>query len=265
MWTQPLRKALGEAFFLATTLRGYSAPLFPILAYHSISEESGSDVETVAPDVFESQMAWLAGRKFKAVTVSELVCAMARPTAAGRVLAITFDDGYRDNIMTAFPVLQRYGFYATYYIPTAYIGGLSLWNPVDYIGHRPVMTDTEIRRLSDAGQEIGSHAHSHVDLTFLDDPRLNEELRQSGEILGDITGRPVVAVAPPHGRSNRKVAECAARLGYAHLVRGGRFRSNPKGASPYDLRRITIARGDSLREFVKKLSGAYEWLSHFDR
>ena len=77
--------------------------------------------------------------------------------------------------------------------------------------------------------------------------------------------KPVVAFAPPHGRSNGMVAERARRLGYSHLVRGGRFTANRKGTSPYDLQRITIARGDSLREFAKKVSGAYQWLTFRDR
>ena len=64
---------------------------------------------------------------------------------------------------------------------------------------------------------------------------------------------------------NGIVAERARRLGYSHLVRGGRFSANLKGTSPYDLQRITIARGDSLREFAKKVSGAYHWLTVRDR
>src|SRR5262249_55311335 len=215
-----------------------------------ISDDSGSDVETVSPVDFKRQMAWLAAREFKVVTVSELVLTMARPSAGRRTLAITFDDGYRDNVVTALPILQRHGFHATFYISSAYIGGFSLWNPVDYIGHRPMLTASEIRRLSDAGQETGSHAHSHIDLTRVDGALLDEELDRSKVILADIIGKPVVAFAPPHGRSNGTVVARVAHSGYTHLVRGGRFTANPKGASPYDLRRITIARGDSLREFA---------------
>ncbi len=263
--TQPLRKALGEPFFLLARLRGYGTQRFPILTYHSISDQPGSDVETVTPVNFERQMACLAARGFEAVTVSDLVRTMAGPPASRRVVALSFDDGYRDNVVSALPILRRHGFRASFYISSAYIGGLSLWNPVDYIGHRPMLDATEIRALSDAGHEIGSHAHSHVDLTSVDPARVEEELERSQRVLADITGKPVVAFAPPHGRSNGMVAERARRLGYSHLVRGGRFTANLKGTSPYDLQRITIARGDSLREFAKKVSGAYQWLTFRDR
>lgn len=263
--TQPLRKALGEPFLQLATLRGYSGLRFPILTYHSISDEPGLDVETVTPGDFERQMAWLVARGFAAVTVSDLVCAMARPPARRCVVAITFDDGYRDNALTAFPLLRQYGFRATFYVSTAYIGGLSRWNPVEYIGYRPMLTSSDIRMLSDAGEEIGSHAHSHTDLTLADGAFLDEELRRSMRILADITGKPVVAFAPPHGRSNGMVVERARRLGYSHLVKGGRFTANLKETSPFDLQRITIARGDSLREFAKKVSGAYQWLTFRDR
>lgn len=263
--TQPLRKAVGEPFFLFARLRGYSAPRFPILAYHSVSDEPGSDIETVRPADFECQMSWLAARGFEAVTVSDLIAEITRPSRRRRIVAITFDDGYRDNLVTALPILQRHGFRASFYIATGYIGGRSFWNPVDYIGHRPMLTATEIRCLSDTGQEIGSHAHTHIDLTVVDTTLLDEELRRSREILSDTTGRPVVAFAPPHGRSNGRLIGRVAHVGYKHLVRGGRFIANSKYSSPFDLQRITIARRDSLREFAKKVSGAYQWLTFRDR
>ena len=263
--TQPLRKALGELLLLATRLRAFKASGFPILAYHSVADDPGPDVETVAPADFERQMAWLAARGFEVVTVSEVVRAMARPSANGRVVGVTFDDGYRDNLLIAFPILQRYGFLGSFYVSTAYIGGLSVWNPGDYIGHRPMLAAAELRMLSDAGHEIGSHAHNHIDLTSVDDALLDEELSQSQRILADVIGKPVVAFAPPHSRSNEAVVQGAARLGYTHMVRGGRFTANPAGTSAFNLRRITIERGDSLREFAKKVSGAYQFLAFRDR
>jgi peptidoglycan/xylan/chitin deacetylase (PgdA/CDA1 family) len=209
-------------------------------------------------------MAWLAARGYQAVTVSELLKAMTR-VATRRYLAVTFDDGYLDNLVTALPILQRYGFLATFYIPTSYIGGLSIWNPVDYIGHRPMLSAPGIRALSEAGQEIGSHSHHHRDLTLLDDAGLDEELGRSKKILEDVTAKSVVAFAPPHGRTNRTVADHAVGLGYAHLVKGGRFVANYSTASAFNLRRMTIARKDSLREFAKKVSGAYQWAGIRDR
>lgn len=261
--TQPLRRALGELFFPLAKIR--LRRRFPILTYHSVAAEPGVDVETVTPGDFERQMAWLAARGIRAVTVSDLVQAQARSAPGPPLVAITFDDGYRDNVTTAFPVLGRHGFAATFYVSTDYIGRLSTWNDVEYIGHRPMMTDGEIRRLADAGQEIGSHSHTHADLTRVDSARLDEELRLSRTILADITHQPIVALAPPYGRSNATVVAQAARVGYAHAVGGGRFTANRAGESPFHLRRITVARGDSLREFAKKVTGAYQWLRLHDR
>jgi peptidoglycan/xylan/chitin deacetylase (PgdA/CDA1 family) len=263
--TQPVRKALGELFLSLMRFQGNGVSRFPILAYHSIADMPGLDVETVAPSDFGEQMAWLASRRFEVVTVSELVQRMARPSGVRPMVAITFDDGYRDNIVAALPILQRYGFTASFYVASGYIGRQSGWNPVDYIGHRPMLTSRDIRMLSDSGQEIGSHTHSHTDLTRIDAALLDEELDRSRRILGDITGKPVVAFAPPYGRSNDTVVARVAHSGYTHLVKGGRFTSNPKGASPFDLRRITVARWDSVREFARKVSGAYQWLAFRDR
>ena len=263
--TQPLRRALAEPFLFLAWSRRFRPHGFPILTYHSVSSTAGTDVETVHPQAFERQMEWLQRHAIEGVTVSDLLERMSSGKAARPAVGLTFDDGYLDNHATVLPILKAFGMRATFYIVAGYVGGVSGWNAPGYIGHRPMLGRSEIADLVAAGMEIGSHSMGHADLTQLGMDRLDEDLLRSREALKKMTGRPVIGLAAPFGRRNGAVASRAALAGYRHLVGGGRFTANGRGTPPYDLRRITIARGDSLREFAKKASGAYGWLSFRER
>jgi peptidoglycan/xylan/chitin deacetylase (PgdA/CDA1 family) len=251
---------MGEIPFALSALRGFRVAGFPILTYHSISDEPGWDVETVTPEAFDAQMRWLRGHGFRTVTMSALAESLRDPPD-GRTVAITFDDGYQDNLTHALPILARYAAVATCYVPTADIGGLSTWNPRDYIGHRRMLDADGIRALNRGGVEIGSHGHNHVDWRALDESTVRLEIARSLEILQRILGSDVRGLAPPHGKTEGRIARIARELGLYHVVKGGRFAVASPGDSPWDLARITIARGDSLREFGKKVTGAYSFLS----
>jgi peptidoglycan/xylan/chitin deacetylase (PgdA/CDA1 family) len=88
-----------------------------VLTFHRIGrpEESvlNRDVFSATPDDFQAQMATLAAH-FEVIEADDLERAFARPR--GRAVAITFDDGYRDNFVHALPVLRRLGLPATFFV-----------------------------------------------------------------------------------------------------------------------------------------------------
>src|SRR5262249_39205522 len=89
----------------------------------------------VLTDVFEEQIRFLK-EAFEVVPLSEL---LARWRTGGwdteaRYCAITFDDGWLDNYLHAYPVLRRYGIPATVFLPTAFIGTRA-WFSWDEVGH----------------------------------------------------------------------------------------------------------------------------------
>jgi peptidoglycan/xylan/chitin deacetylase (PgdA/CDA1 family) len=262
--TQPLRRLLGELTLALAAARRYRPPGIPILAYHSIADTPGCDIETVTADALARQLEWLSAHGIQAVSVSQMLSQVAISPPARPLVCLTFDDGYADNRENALPILRRLGVSATFYVSTAYLGETSSWNPSDYIGPRPMMTAEDLRALNAAGHEIGSHGHLHVDLTTLAEATVTEQLRLSGQILERTLGHPVFGFAPPHGRTSATVTRAARAAGFQHLVRGGRFLPNRIGESPFQLHRITIARNDSLREFVKKVSGCYGFLAFWD-
>ncbi len=126
--------ALGASGLLATLRRRPDRSRAVILRYHSVSdwtEENSSYREhaiAVSPALFERQMKHIADH-YRVVALGELVERLAaREPFPENAVAITFDDGYRDNFVHALPVLRRYGLPATVYVTTGGTGsGWGFW------------------------------------------------------------------------------------------------------------------------------------------
>jgi peptidoglycan/xylan/chitin deacetylase (PgdA/CDA1 family) len=76
---------------------------------------------------FEERMRWIRGW-FSVLPLDDAVVALARGTLPDRALAITFDDGYADNVTVALPILLRLRLHATFFIASAYLDGGTMWN-----------------------------------------------------------------------------------------------------------------------------------------
>lgn len=122
---------------LSSIARASLAGRAVILRYHSVSSEAdGTHLcldpgLAVLPEDFDRQCAWLR-RHYRVVSLDEMVDALQ----AGRALppkavALTFDDGYLDNYTRAFPILQRHGLNATFYVSTGCIDNRTiLWTGI---------------------------------------------------------------------------------------------------------------------------------------
>ncbi len=120
------------------------SPWLTILTYHRVAEpalEREVDVEVIdaTPAQFEDQVAYLS-RHYSIIGVDELL----HYTRTGRLppnsVLITFDDGYRDGLTTAVPILRRYGAKAVFFITTQYpdSGRLFWWDRIAYlVRHSP--------------------------------------------------------------------------------------------------------------------------------
>src|SRR3970040_700166 len=93
----------------------------PVFMYHHVSPHK-SDMVTVTPDVFEAQMRFLAEAGYKTLSADELVeFAGGNLVIKEKAVAITFDDGYIDNYVYAFPVLKKYNIKATIFLVTDWV------------------------------------------------------------------------------------------------------------------------------------------------
>ncbi|HME02078.1 MAG TPA: D-glucuronyl C5-epimerase family protein [Solirubrobacteraceae bacterium] len=224
------------------------------LCYHALSSSWDADL-CVLPERFERQVELLIERGFRGVRFAELVNSAGRD----RVLAVTFDDGYRSVIEIALPILSRFGLPATVFVPTDYIGttGKLCWPGIDQWGDgrfedelRP-MSWAELDSLAAAGWEIGSHSGSHANLTQLGDVALADELTRSKAACEEHLRRSCVSLAYPYGDVDDRVVAAAARAGY---VAGGTLprRSIARGALEWP--RIGVYRFDDDLRFSLKVS-----------
>jgi len=186
----------------------------PILMYHRIDALKPSLPAitrslTVAPADFARQMAWLRAHGYHAITQARLFGALeqGRNLPAKPVL-ITFDDGYRDVLKNAAPVLKRLGLPATAYVITSRISN----------GDVSFLSWAQLHALEQSGVEIGSHTVHHAELPSLSDPMALQELIQSRRALEQHLHHPVQWFAYPAGKFNARSEELVRQAGYVLAV-----------------------------------------------
>ena len=168
-----------------------------ILTYHSV-DDSGSVLST-HPETFERQMACLAELGIRGAPLSEVVSHAAEHGRwPERTLAITFDDGYENNLSTAAPILARHGFAATIYLITGHVGGEHDWEePPPGLGRRTILDWDQVSELAEAGWEIGAHTRSHPNLQTLSPEEVEREIVGSKGDIQERLGRPVPTLPTP--------------------------------------------------------------------
>ena len=186
----------------------------PILMYHRINVVTSSTPAatrrlTVHPTVFARQMRWLKRNGYHTITQRRLFDALmcGRPLPS-RPILITFDDGYRDTLFRASPVLARLGMKATAYVITSRISN----GDVSFLGWR------HLRQLEGRGVEIGSHTVSHRQLPSLSNSAALAELVRSRRVLERRLGHRVPWLAYPIGAFDSRIERLARRAGYVLAV-----------------------------------------------
>ncbi|MFC1620946.1 polysaccharide deacetylase family protein [Candidatus Omnitrophota bacterium] len=109
-------------------LAGFSKqPRLFIFTYHRVSGVSENSPYLAVPsDAFEKHMSFIKDN-FKLVSLSEGVEILSKDTSGGMYAAITFDDGYMDNYVHAFPILKKHRVPATIFLTTDFIGKENLF------------------------------------------------------------------------------------------------------------------------------------------
>ena len=114
---------------------------------------------TVHPSSFRRQMVWMNRLGYRGLGMSDLMPYL-RGERLGKVFGITFDDGYRNVLSNALPVLTDLGFTSTNYFVANHFGEGNFWDVDKGIPHSALMTLDEARAWIAGGQEVGSHTRS---------------------------------------------------------------------------------------------------------
>lgn len=215
----------------------------PILMYHHVGSSEKSSVN-VSTEVFERQMEFLKVHRYHVITLDDLVGHIRLGQAIPwNAIVITFDDGYLDNFVNAFPVLKKMSFPATIFMITK------------NIGQEEWLTEEDLRVLDASGITIGSHTANHAFLPDLKYDEMVGELKESRNRLEKILGHPVFLFSYPAGGVTREAKAEIGKAGYRGAVTTnyGRLKHDPDA-----LHRIKITEANgNLFEFWIKISGIY--------
>jgi peptidoglycan/xylan/chitin deacetylase (PgdA/CDA1 family) len=237
----------------------------PILMYHSIADEGEAEVHpyyrtTTAPSVFALHMKHLSDLGYCTVNVAEAVKFLQFGSPTKKCAVITFDDGYSDFYRHAFPILSRYHFSATVFVPTAYIGTRS----IRFKG-KDCLTWNEIRELRNHGIYFGSHTVTHPQLATLDASGVKSEIVNSKQVLEENLGECADSFAYPYAFPEenapfvRMLRDTLVGAGY-HQGVSTRIGTARPHEDCYFLRRLPMNSLDDIPLFDAKLQGGYDWL-----
>jgi peptidoglycan/xylan/chitin deacetylase (PgdA/CDA1 family) len=232
----------------------------PILVYHQIAEApaKGSAFRSlyVAPGAFARQMAWLKRLGYTGLSMSGLQPYLSGERI-GKVVGITFDDGYQNNLVHALPVLIKQGFSSTCYAVSGLLGQTNVWDQGMGISQVPLMDEAEVRQWVSAGQEIGSHTRRHVDLMSADEAGCRVEMAQGKTELESVLGQPVHHFCYPYGHYESKHVAMADELGFVTATTTQRSRCHAQ-TDMLQLPRVPVLRSTTLPVFWLKIATRYE-------
>jgi peptidoglycan/xylan/chitin deacetylase (PgdA/CDA1 family) len=174
----------------------------------------------------------------------------------GRVVGITFDDGYQNNVQNALPILRRRAFTATCYAVSSMIGGNNVWDN-GLVAQKPLMTQADWKAWLAAGMEVGSHTRTHADLEKVSTDQSRNEIEGSKHELESILGCQVRHFCYPYGRYGAEHSQMVQQAGYATATTTRRGRVHEVD-DRMTLRRVLVAQATNSLQFALKILTAYE-------
>lgn len=219
--------------------------IVPVLCYHHFAEQCDSSLCTPT-SVFEQHMKILKEGGYSVISTAELGEFLAfRRAIPRKAVVINLDDGYKSTYDIAYPILKKYGFTATFFIYTSFIGA-----------SKNALTWEQLKALKADGFEVGSHTVTHADLTkktagetdkdYL--ARVKRELLDSKEILDEKLNQNTQYIAFPYGEFNPVVLKLCEETGYQVGF------SVKSGANPFFSEHLSLKRNQILKKDMESFS-----------
>lgn len=213
----------------------------PVLYYHSVTEPESNEV-IISPEKLRTQLKYIKDQGYITLTMSELKNYLLNnspiPTKS---IVITFDDGYMDNYLNAFPILKELNMNATIFCITSDLNG-------SYY-----LSKDAIKEMSDYGIDIESHTVSHQKLDEMTYEKQLAELKESKKTLESITEKTVDSLAYPFGNFNDNSVKAAEDAGYSLAFTTNRGLAD-RNDSPLELDRIYVSSKYDMNTFKEILT-----------
>ncbi len=221
----------------------------PILTYHNIEQTSKSRF-TITVDLFEQQLRYMKENGYVGITLEQLLHFLRYEEPLPRkAVVITIDDGYKSAKTVAAPLLQKYGFPATFFIYTDFIGG-----------GKHALTWSELKELKSTGFDVEAHSKTHNNLAVPpanESPteraaRLDTEIVATKQLIEQRIGAEVRYYAYPYGGFDPEVVAKVRAAGY-QVGFGAQKGSNPFFIDRYRLKRYSVFMEKDLTKFIEML------------
>lgn len=211
----------------------------PVLMYHSIGDEPNNDA-VITKELFTAHMEYLHQQGFTPLTLEELESYLSgklQPPA--KPVVITFDDGYRDTYEVAMPILKRFGFRSTMFIPVGEVGQRLSWK--------------ELREMKAAGMQIASHSFTHRELAGMTVKEQSEEIRRSKELLDKFLEQDTRFFCFPNGSYNQDTLKLLKQYGFtlAVTIEPGWAK---RGDDPLTLQRVWMGNSVTQQHLYERLT-----------
>lgn len=257
---------LGALAFFVCLLVDYGRPQLSvsgaphsltILMYHKVNPDprSGGLGLRVPPERFEEQMRYLRDHGYSVVSMDDVAAFLkAERNLPPKPVVITFDDGYRDNYLYAFPILKKYGYTATIYLVAHAVGRYNFFDADRGVQPRnEMLTWAEIKVMHAQGITFGAHTLDHPSLAHVSLREARRQIFGSKKLLEKKLGWRIDHFSYPYGHFNPQVAALVAAAGFRTAVTALPGVNYP-GDNPFVLRRIRITGKYNLERFARALN-----------
>ncbi len=252
-----MRRLLAMAIWPYASAVSALHPGLRILMYHRVANLAGYDQLTVSPARFERQMHYLAAHH-RVVSLTEGLQLLRAGPLRRPLVAVTFDDGYLDNLIEAAPILALHGIPATIFVTTRFCDQAVSHPRYGKPAHRLHLNWDEIAALAATpGITIGSHTVSHPYLPTLGHAQAQQEIEESRHEIEERIGRQVSLFCYPSGDLSPRELRLIAEAGYAAAVTVAPG-VNYADSDVFQLRRTEITNRDASFDFALKLAGAFD-------
>ena len=233
-----------------------------ILCYHSVTGNeppilNDPDKLHIPQALFRQHLDYLK-RRYRVVSLDEFLAAVReRRQLPTHAVVLTFEDGVRNFLTVAAPLLKERGFPATNFVITGKTTASESpelnhkWQPAD---DRTFLSWKDIDELAQAGMQFGSHTCSHAKLTELSPTEAEKELTESHATLRLRVAQDHFPLSYPYGQTSDRIRQLAEEAGYScgMTTLAG---ANDLKSDLFALRRTVIAGDDDLATFAARVSG----------
>ncbi len=185
-------------------------------------------------------------------------------TLPAKPIIITFDDGYLDTYENAIPILLEMDMRAVIFV----MGNRNLqrayWDERNEGDMCPLMSDEQVRHVSEMGFEVGAHSMNHTTFLKLSSVEISHQLEKSKDQIESILNDEIYTFAYPYGGVDDRVRDVVSESEFSFAC--GVYTGSPKfGKTVFDIRRLAVNQKTALWKFALLLLLPYqyvEWIYH---